>query len=302
LRGAHPFHGFGKSHRFPRGWFQAGTLAALRYRRERELPYMGDRLRLVRDGDAVRAFFEGRAVPCRLVHGVVMVWHDPQERAEDWSALPVVDHRGFSEFRFAHLRLACSAETVQEGHIDFEHVREATRPQRISGARLDTSYRFECRTLPFAGKQPLAAELRLLGSGLGYTLTVTEASNGIVTQHLVLPRPVTENGVDLLFGTSLRVDRLDRIHGALGKLPVALARSLLCRIVALGAQRELLGRARLWEAKTAAAPRSASADSPWLEPQVATYRAWAAQFYARVPERHARAQGSSSSSSSFQAL
>ncbi|WP_460363890.1 Rieske 2Fe-2S domain-containing protein [Actinocorallia lasiicapitis] len=215
-----------------------------------------------------------RFFPALEICGVVMAFHGPPGE-EPWP-LEGPDTTGFwRPYSTFKMKVDSHPQEITENSVDLGHFTvlhafkdvEIIQAPAVSGTRLEASYGF-VRRLPLLPGVRVLIEIRV--DGLGCSV-VDVGLLGWRMRQLVLSTPTGARGVEVYVGTSLR----SRAGGRPGRILLAPVEFAIKRFLLHMVKRELRTDEAVWRHKKyLGRPALSAGDRP-----IATYRAWARQFY-----------------------
>jgi len=208
----------------------------------------------------------------REQNGLILVWFDAEGRGPNWQ-VPELDETGWNRARWARFEIDTHPQETTENSVDFGHFTElhgfidgsVTQAVQTSGPFLKTSYR-AWRPYGFKNRKPFykfPVDYHVRVWGLGYSQVDVEIGLfGLNARVFVLPIPIDDEHIELALGVSTETKA-----GPLAPLLRRIAHHILCKEVGQDLD--------VWNHKAfVQLPALAKGDGP-----VATYRAWARQFY-----------------------
>ncbi len=208
----------------------------------------------------------------REQNGLILTYFDAQGRAPEWE-VPVLDETGWNRIRWKRFAIDTHPQETTENSVDFGHFTElhgfidgsVLQAVQTSGPYLQTSYR-AWRPYGLPKREPIykfPVEYHVKVWGLGFSQVDVEIGLfGINARVFVLPVPIDDEHIDLVLGVSTETK-----FGPIAPLLRAIAHNILCKEVGQDLD--------IWNYKAyIQLPALAKGDGP-----VATYRAWARQFY-----------------------
>lgn len=234
------------------------------------------------DGSCVATPY-GKGLPPRAVlrtwlvreqSGLVLAWHDADDKPPDWS-VPELPLHSWSALRHRRYEIDTHPQETSENSIDFGHFTsvhnfpqaEMTREVTTEGPLLRSGYAITASLGSLGVPQvKVRADFDVEVWGLGYSLVNLRVDAfGVRGRLFVLPVPVDEEHIHLRLGCA--VDHRSRLLGLLFR-----------EIIARAFWGEVEEDIPVWTRKKYVHPPAlAPGDGP-----VARYRRWATQFY---PER-----------------
>jgi nitrite reductase/ring-hydroxylating ferredoxin subunit len=208
----------------------------------------------------------------REQNGVILTWFDADGRAPEWQ-VPLLPSEGWNDLVWKRYEIATHPQETTENSVDFGHFTQLhgfidgsiTESVHTDGPFLGSSYR-AWRPYGFPGRKPFykfTVDYHVKVWGLGYSQVDVEIGLlGIKVRVFVLSTPTDGEHVHLLLGAMSA-----REFGPFAPLVRRIAHHMLCKEV----EQDL----DVWTYKDfIAQPALAKGDGP-----IATYRAWARQFY-----------------------
>ena len=224
-----------------------------------------------------------RVWPVREVHGLILTYHDGENRAPQWD-VPELDTRGWSSLLIKTWRLRGHPQETTENSVDIGHFSAihgytavaSLKELLTDGPYLNIKYTMT-RPIGLPWGQAVRAEFEIHAYGLGYSLVeVYTPRFEIRTRLFVLATPTDGEHITLRVALCLQQDtRLSHVQPLLGLIPRSIINPIIARAAFSGFAHDVQQDFVIWQHKRYVQPPIlADGDGP-----VGKYRQWAKQFY-----------------------
>lgn len=230
----------------------------------------------------VDAKMNGKKWPVKVDQGLIFCYYHPEGIEPSWEP-NIPKYSKNTEFRWHSWIMKSNVidifeNTVDLGHFQYVHKYDETYaidPLNLKDHVLKTKYGIH-RKGKFVGAKAVDAKfsLHLQGPGLAIIQANVDPME-LESYHLILPRPIDENTIELKIGASMqKIQSARKLHPLAGLIPKFLLNKIVFNILFREFVKDVGMDQEIWENKIYVhPPLLAKGDGPILQ-----YRKWAQQF------------------------